>query len=170
MKNKVLLVFIFILNCFIIHGESFKMIGDTIDCQDTRMYLDVPDISMRMSTLIVDSEGFWVCYPIPQGNNNPGALIVDDSVMNINSLLETQDYDIELWNTFNKNGVGSRCFKKKGLNYRIDRFSDGLEIFYIDITDDNFDLVNQIIKSVYRSPRKDSDPPLNKDKRKIIRQ
>lgn len=170
MKNKIFYFIIFMTHCTFAYCSSFKMTSDTIDYQNVRLYLEVPEISVAMSTLIRDSEGSWICYPIPQENEKPGILVIDDSVMNKNYLLETEEYDIELWNTFNKNMVGSRCFRKDGLNYRIDRFSDGLEIFYIDIADNYFDILNKVMKSVYKTLKKGSDSPLDNSKRKIIDQ
>lgn len=147
---------------------SYNIINDTIDYERTRMYIEVPEISVTMSSMIIDCEGSWICYPILQEDKKNGIIVIDYSVMNKNYLYETEDYDIELWNTLNKNLVGSRCFKKDGLYYRIDRFTDGLEIFYIDIADDYFDLTNKVMRSIYKTKLKDSDPPLNKGKRKII--
>lgn len=168
MKTNILCFIISLISSTFAHCASYIMLNDTIDYERTRMYLEVPELSVCMSSHIMDCEGSWICYPIPQEGEKTGILVVDYSVMNKNYLFETDDYDIELWNTINKNKVGSRCFKKDGLNYRIDRFADGLEIFYIDIADNYFDLINKVMKSVYKTQLKESDPPLNKHKRKII--
>lgn len=140
-------------------GNEIDMVPDTIDYEGTRMYIMVPEISKKMSNVIDDDEGFWICYPIPSESGKPGALIIDYSVMNRNYLKYTQDYDIELWNTFNRNDVGSRCFKKNGLFYRIDRYEDGLEVFYSDVDAAMVETVNETFKSIYRNPKTNSDAP-----------
>lgn len=141
------------------HGNEIDMVPDTIDYEGTRMYIMVPEISKKMSNVIDDDEGFWICYPIPSESGKPGALIIDYSVMNRNYLKYTQDYDIELWNTFNRNDVGSRCFKKNGLFYRIDRYEDGLEVFYSDVDAAMVETMNETFKSIYRNPKINSDAP-----------
>lgn len=170
MKTRIITTILFMMCCSYAESLSYKLETDTIDYQRTRMYIDIPEISIKMSSLITDCEGFWTCFPIPQNNANPGVLIVDYSVMNINHLLNTKEYDREIWNTLNGNNIGSRCFIKDSLFYRIDKYADGLEIFYENITSEYFDLLNQSMKSVYKTLKKDSDPPLNFRKRKIIEQ
>ena len=95
------------------HNIEMTMVSDTIDYENTRLFVMVPEISMKMSNVIVDDEGIWICYPFPSESGKTGVLVIDYSVMNMNYLKNTKDYDIELWNTFNRNDVGSRCFKKK---------------------------------------------------------
>ncbi|MDE6018836.1 MAG: hypothetical protein K2G85_08505 [Muribaculaceae bacterium] len=130
--------------------------------------MNVPEQSCQTSTYIYDDEGFWIIYPIFPNSNKIASLTVNYSVMNKNYLYDTEDYDDELWNCLNINQIGSRCFKKNGLFYRIDRFEDGLEIFYIDIDNNNFYMANEIIRSVSKLAKSEKDIPLNKNKRKII--
>ena len=132
---------------------SFDMVTDTIDYEKTRMYIKVPEISLKMSNIIIDDEGFWIYYPLPVETDKPSVLIIDYSVMNINYMIDTKDYDIELWNTFNRNSVGSRCFIKNNLFYRIDRYEDGLEIYYTDVDGNMVDLLNETMNSVYKKPK-----------------
>lgn len=96
------------------YGQSIEMtmVPDTIEYEGTRMFVMVPEISMKRSHIIDDDEGFWISYPIPSESGKSGILVIDYSVMNRNYLKSTKDYDIELWNTFNRNGVGSRCLRK----------------------------------------------------------
>lgn len=142
-----------------------NMVPDTIDYENTRMYIEVPEISQIMSSLIEDDEGFWICFPIPLESEKWGVLTIDYSVMNRNFIKYTEDFDIELWNTFDKNGVGSRCYKKDGLFYRIDRYEDGLEIFYQDIDGSTIDIVNDIMKSIFRRPKDVLDKQLSVKRR-----
>lgn len=148
-------------------GIGLNMVPDTVDYESTRMYFMVPEISMKMSNVIEDDEGFWICYPVPSKFGKPGVLVIDCSVMNRNYLKYTKDYDMELWNTFNRNDVGSRCFKKNGLFYRIDRYEDGLEVFYTDVGADMVETMNETMRSLLRKPKINSDPPLNVLKRRV---
>lgn len=140
-------------------GNEIDMVPDTINYERTRMYIMVPEISKKMSNVIDDDDGFWICYPIPSESGKSGTLIVDYSVMNRNYLKYTQNYDMELWNTFNRNDVGSRCFKKNGLFYRIDRYEDGLEVFCSDVDAAMVETMNETFKSIYRIPKTNSDAP-----------
>lgn len=146
---------------------SFDMVPDTIDYENTRMYITVPDISLKMSDIIIDDEGFWIYYPIPVETDKPSVLIIDYSVMNTNYMINTKDYDIELWNTFNRNSVGSRCFIKNNLFYRIDRYEDGLEIYYTDVDDNMVNLLNETMRSIYKKNKNNSDVPLDTTKKRI---
>lgn len=148
------------------HCTEMSMLPDTVDYENTRMYIMVPEISIKMSNVIADNEGFWICYPVPSESGKPAILVIDYSVLNRNYLKYTEDYDMELWNTFNRNDVGSRCFRKNGLFYRIDRYEDGLEVFYSDVSADVFATMNEIMRSIYRVNKKNSDPPLNVLKRR----
>ena len=151
-----------ILTFPVVYGQDFHlaMVKDTIDYESTRMYIMVPEVAMKMSNIISDDEGFWICYPIPMEYGKPGVLVVDYSVMNRNALKFTKDYDIELWNTFDGNNIGSRCFMKDGLFYRIDRYEDGLEVFYSDVNADLVQAMNETMKSIFRKPKNESDQPL----------
>lgn len=149
------------------HGIEMNMVPDTVDYESTRMYVMVPEISMKMSNVIDDDEGFWICYPIPSESGKSGVLVIDYSVMNRNYLKYTNDYDMELWNTFNRNDVGSRCFMKNGLFYRIDRYEDGLEVFYSEIDADMVETMNETMRSIYKRPRTSSDAPPNVCRRTV---
>lgn len=145
---------------------TVNMITDTIDYDSTRMYIEIPELSRKLSNIITDDEGFWICFPLLGDSCIRGTLIIDYSVMNRNSLIDTKDYDVELWNTFNRNFIGSRSFIKNDLFYRIDRYEDGLQVFYIDVNQDMVEAVNNAMQSIYKRPRFSTDSPV-KIKRKI---
>ena len=159
---KVIFIVIMILTFPVIYGQDgyVSMVNDTVDYESTRMYIMVPEVSMKMSNEISDDEGFWIGYSIPAEYGKPGIMVIDYSVMNRNSLRFTKDYDVELWNTFDGDSVGSRCFMKDGLFYRIDRYEDGLEVFYSDVNTDMVEVVNEAMKSIHRKPKNESDHPL----------
>lgn len=161
MKLFVLIVMIITSFRISAQGVSVNMVPDTIDYENTRMYIEVPEISRKLSQILTDDEGFWIFFPIPGDSIKRGMLSVDYSVMNRNYLIETKDYDVEHWNTFNRNYVGYRCFMKNWLFYRIDRYEDGLEVFYTDVEENMVDVVNQAMKSICKKPRNVSDPPLS---------
>lgn len=170
MKYK-LTIFIFLFSILSIFGqgnENNNVNKDTIDYENNRLYLQIPADVIHNSAEIHNCEGFAVMYPLVSANNIIGILTVDYSVMNFNHLINTKDVDKELWNTFNNNHVGSRAFMKNGLFNRVDRFSDGLEIYYTNISEDLLDMANGILRSVYIKKKTIYDKKLNKTNRKKI--
>lgn len=145
------------------------MLPDTIDYERTRLFINVPENSLKLSGQINGEEGFWVYYLFPFKCDIPGILTIDYTVMNRNRLLYTDKYDEELWNTLNRNNVGSRCFKRNNKFFRIDKFEDGLEIYYENINEEFLEEANAVINSVLKKPLKPTDPPLNPHKRKTTR-
>lgn len=145
---------------------SNNMLQDTIDYDNTRLYIDIPNQAYRFSKEISDCEGFVVMYPLKSESGHIGILTVDYSVMNDNQLVKTTIVDKELWNTFNRNHTGSRSFIRDGQYYRIDRFSDGLEIYYTGITKDLVNLANDILSSVKTKKRTKDDKELDPDRRR----
>lgn len=143
---------------------------DTIDYGSKRLYLDVPEYSILNSGLFSHHEGFMVAYGFINEERQICTLTVDYSVMTYNHVLGEQSYDKELWNTFNKSHIGSRCYIKDGKYYRVDRFQDGLEIYYEHVPVDLVDSINAIMKSVEITHRDNNAPPLNCGKRRIYKQ
>lgn len=143
---------------------------DTIDYGSKRMYLDVPEISISSSNLIImqSDEGFIVVYPFIDEHMRFCSLSIDYTIWTYNKYIFTNDFDEELWNTLNDCHVGSRCFIKDGLYYRVDRFSDGLEIYYEHVPKDLFNVINKIIKSISIEDRNDNVPFLNLKKRRTL--
>ncbi len=155
--RKLLIFIIILINKYCCGNElQHEFFRDTVDYERTRMFIDIPNISEGKSGYIEDDEGFSRYYLLPSESGKICAIIIDYSVMNRNYLIDTEDFDIELWNTFNKNSVGSRCFKKNNLYYRIDRFEDGLEVFCMDVDAKLMDLVNKTFRSIYKKPRNNS--------------
>lgn len=163
-----LIVFVTTLTIYCQDYENNDICTDTIDYENNRLYIQIPANIIHNSAEVHDSEGFVVMYPLISANHVVGVLTVDYSVMNSNHLISTQNIDIELWNTFNNNLVGSRAFTRNGLFNRIDRFSDGLEIYYTNISEDLLDTANDILKSVYIKRKTIYDKKLNKTNRKKV--
>lgn len=143
--------------------------NDTIDYEQKRMYIEVPIHSILTSGLFSHDEGFMIVYAFLNEEKQICTLTVDYSVMTYNHVLGEDSYDKELWNTFNKNIIGSRCYIKNGRYYRVDRFSDGLEIYYENVPADLVETVDAVMKSVLITQRRKDDQPLNWDKRLKIR-
>jgi len=143
---------------------------DTIDDYSSgkRIFINLPEKSIKYSTEIYDCEGFIIMYPLFTSSGNVSPFTVDCSVMNRNGLIYTEDIDTELWNTFNGDNIGSRCFIKNGLYNRVDRYYDGVEIYYTDLPDILFKQANIIMKSFKTKVKKEDDIPLNRNKRKIV--
>lgn len=141
------------------------IVTDTIDYNRTRLFIEVPNLSLKHSSLNYCAEGFAIAYPIVSPSGKVCSLWVDDIAMPHLALMFETDIDKELWNTFNQDHVGSRCYVKNGLYYRYDRFRDGLIIYYEDVPEELLDVVDNIMKSVKTRPQKPDDKPLDHNKR-----
>jgi len=132
-----------------------------------RIYLQAPSISIKKSQIFdFNGEGIGYYFPLPDNDLLIPGLFIEDVVNTQYSMLNTKDFDVELWNTLNRNLVGSRCFIKNGLYNRIDRFYGGLVIYYENIPKHKKDLANMIIQSIYIKTKYLNDPPLNESKRR----
>lgn len=168
-KNTFFVAFCMLLNISFAaaQGRNFSdnIMPDTIDYNRTRLFLEAPQLSIKLSTLNYGAEGFAILYPFVSPSGKKCVLCVDDVHMQqLNFLYET-DFDTELWNTFNQDNVGSRCYIKDGLYYRYDRFQDGLIINYEAVPEDMRDVVEKVMKSVKTHPQKPDDKPLDRNKR-----
>ncbi|MDE6552326.1 MAG: hypothetical protein K2K98_05115 [Muribaculaceae bacterium] len=142
-----------------------NIMPDTIDYNRTRLFLEAPQLSIKYSSLSYCAEGFAIGYPIISPSGEKSSLWVDDIRMHhLESMYET-DIDQELWNTFNQDFVGSRCYIKNGLYYRFDRFRDGLIIYYEAVPKEMRNVADNIMKSVKTRPQKSDDNPLDRNKR-----
>lgn len=163
MKRALILLMNIIVPFCLLACDGWKQLqSDTIDFSSIRrrVFFEMPANSIKISTEILDCEGVVVIYPLFLSPEKFAPITIDCSVMNRNHLIYTDDIDLELWNTFNRNNIGSRCFIKNGLYYRVDRYYEGLEIYYNDLPEELLDLANKIMKSVYITVLKKEDKPL----------
>ena len=172
MKRLITVLIMHVTPFVILGSDGWKTLQpDTIDLDSRkRLYFEMPEYSIKFSTQVYDCHGFVVMFPWLTSSDNIAAFAVDKTVMNRNWLIYTDDVDTELWNTFNKDHVGSRCFIKNGLYYRVDEYYGGCQIYYQDVPEELFDMANDIMRSVYTRPVKEGDPPLFREKRKIVHQ
>lgn len=171
MKKKIVVFLIYMIPFvgFGYDGWNY-MQQDTIDDYSSckRIFVNMPSNSIKFSTMIIDCEGFVIIYPLLSSNGNVCPLTIDCSVMNNNRLIRTKNVDYELWNTFNRDNVGSRCFIKDGLYNRVDRYKDGYEVYFTDVPQDIFEMANSIIGSIKTKVKTTEDKPIQNNKRKVI--
>lgn len=142
------------------------IVPDTIDYNRTRLFLEAPLLSIKSSTLNYGAEGFAILYPFVSPSGKTCCLCIDDVRMQELKFLHENDFDKELWNTFDQENIGSISYVKNGLYYRYDRFLDGLIIYYEEVPEDMREVLEKVMKSIKKSPQKPDDKPLDRNKRR----
>lgn len=171
MKKILIVFFTCMIPLYVFGYDEWKHLQeDTIEYYPSgvRILIKLPINSIKFSTEVYDCEGFVVIYPLFSSTGKVCPLTIDCSVMNNNRMIRSMDVDSVLWNTFNRDKIGSRCYIKHGLYNRIDRYQDGYEIYFTDVPKDIFQHANQILNSVKTIVKKSGDSPLQRNKRKII--
>lgn len=166
---KYAILFIFFLCNFNCKAQisEYELVRDTIDYENKRLYIDIPESSMKFATKFITCEGFSVDYPIIGDQFPPGVLSVDYSFMKHTYILD-EECDVELWNTINRNYIGSRSYIKNDKYFRIDRYADGLEVFYSNVPQNLVNKANHILNSIFIELKNETSPPLDEKKRKIV--
>ncbi len=147
-------------------------IADTIDFSPARVFLSVPESSLRHSReQIFEGHGKSIYYPLKytldsEGIWNPQVIFIEHIVTTSHDRLINKDsIDMELWNTFNSGSRGSRSYICNGLYSRIDILEGGIAVFYEDLTPQMAEIANQIINSIAISS--DRKNPVFKQRKKV---
>lgn len=148
--------------------------NDTIHFNSRRLILNLPERSIERSTqYIFKGEGMGMCYPLRVSFNNEGScrmeVLMIDQIVNTSydRLVFNKDLDVELWNTFNMDNLGSRCFIKDGKYSRIDALRFGIVVYYENLSPEMSEIANQIIKSISTNPSESMEESTTKRKRRV---
>lgn len=142
---------------------------DTFDISNYRIYIDVPELSLQHSnSYVVYAHGEGIIYPL-MAEGNIGKFITIESVVDTSyDMFRSKDLDLELWNTFNKDWFGSRCYMKNDRFYRIDQLPGNIIIMYENLPKEAAEAADKIIKSIHVERKTKSSIPLQDNKRKHI--
>lgn len=158
------MLFFFSFGQTVLYNSEFKK--DTFDINNYRIYIDVPELSIKHSNYyVVYAHGEGICYPL-MAEGNRGKFIIIESVADTSyDMFDSKDFDYELWNTFNKDWFGSRCYINNGRYYRIDKLPGNIIIIYEDLSKEAAKTADKIIKSIHIESKTKSSIPIQDNKR-----
>ena len=139
------------------------VVEDTIDFATGRVFISVPQLSVKMSReQIIEGHGKSIYYPLKYTLNNHGnwrmqVLFIEYiSMSSYDRFIHNDSIDIELWNSFPcMNRGGSRCYLNDGVYTRIDILDPGIVIYYENLEPEIAAVANRIIDTVNISQNRD---------------
>ena len=148
-----------------------RWLTDTLTFNTKAIVLSIPEKSIELSCeQIFKGEGNSFIYPLKisftsEGKWNVETLVIEQIVnTSYERLISNGNVDIELWNTFNHDYEGSRCYITSELYTRIDILSSGLVIVYENLSPEIAKIADRIISTIRTINNNNLN--LNKDKRK----
>lgn len=149
-------------------------VNDTIDFSSRRVFLSAPELSVKYSIeYIAKGEGKSVYFPLRYDIGVDSLYTIEalyiDCIVNTSydRMMIPNTIDIELWNTFNKDHVGSRCYLNNNKYNRIDLLFPGIVIYYEGLSKDVAEIADKIIQSIHTISNSNM-LVLNKKRRKYI--
>lgn len=145
---------------FISHAQlnlyDSKWVTDTLIFNNREIALSLPEKSIELSTeQIFKGEGKSLIYPLQvsltkEGQWNIETLVIEQIVTtSYKRMIANSEIDDELWNTFNQDYEGSRCYVLSGKYSRIDILSSGLVVVYENLSQDMAEIANRIISTIH---------------------
>ena len=138
-----------------INIEESAWMNDTINLNSSRVIYKAPEITIRLSIeYIAKGEGISLFLPLnytvcDTGKVNIEALFIEQIVnTSYERIKENENIDYVLWNTFNSNNKGSKCYVSDNLYYRFDVLPSGVVVYYEGLSLGMSMVADKIIKSI----------------------
>ena len=151
-----------------------RWVADTLGFNTKAIVLSIPEKSIELSSeQIFKGEGNSYIYPLKisftnEGKWNVESLVIEQIVnTSYERLIYNDNFDIVLWDTFNQDYEGSRCYIDSGRYTRIDILSSRLAVVYENLSPEMAEIANRIISTIYTIDNNNLKLYYHKRKRRV---